>query len=521
MRIVLLMLFTLFLTACHKKNPSMQESELKIMFLNEVNSLDPRYGYEIPANFAVKTLFEGLMRVNTEGQIVPAIASHYEVSKDQKSYTFHLRPSLWSNGEKLTAYDFEYAWKGVIDPSLPTQGKADFYPIKNVENVIAGKSSLDEVGIHALDANTLHVELENPTPYFLELITTSAYLPVNRSHDEAFPHWAEKGGEEFVCNGPFHLAQWDKNYSMIFEKNPFYWDEKNVPTKKITVAIVEDATTQMLLFEKGESDFFGKPLTKLPLDSVEALKAKHCLHERPEQAVYWYFLNTEKFPLNNPKIRLALALSIHREDITKHILKESEEPALAIYRNHVAYFQDADISTAQKLFQEGLEELGLTLSTFPELPLSYCGIETNHRIANAVQQQWQEALKIRVKLDPQEWTTYYDRLSSGELLIGGLSWHSRVKDPIYNLQIFKYRNDRLNMSYWEDSYYQQLLTSAQEELNFEKRDSLLSTAESYLISQMPVIPIYFLTLSYAKKDNLENVYLSETNTLDLSRAYLR
>ena len=126
-----------------------------------------------------------------------------------------------------------------------------------------------------------------------------------------------------------------------------------------------------------------------------------------------------------------------------------------------------------------------------------------------------------MRLEPQEWTTYYANLTSGNYLLGGLSWHSRIDDPIYNLQIFKRKEDRLNISKWENGIYQTLLTEAQQEVDPELRNALLLEAEELIIDEMPVIPIYFLTVSYAKNAQLENVFISQTNQLDFSRAYFR
>lgn len=515
--LVILCLLLLF-NGCDRRQS--KSSMLKLTFLTEVNSLDPRFGYELPANHAVKMLFEGLLRMDLNGKIVPALAEDVSISPDGLTYTFKLRESVWNNGLPVTASDFAYAWSCIIDPSKPTQGKSDFFPIKNAEKIIAGQCPLEEVGIYVKDPRTLVVELEHPAAYFLELVTTSVYAPVCEKVDKVNPKWAYKAST-FVSNGPFKLTKWKKNDEMLLEKNSHYWDAAAVRLEGIEIAIVDDVMTQMNLFEKKQIDWFGKPLTKLPLDAVPALQQSGNLHYFPEQAVYWYFLNTEKFPFNVPKVRLALALAIKRQDIVAHVLKENEESATRIVRDNSIcdYFQDGDLATARRLLDEALKELGLTLETFPEIPLSYCGIETNRRVAAVVKEQWEQGLKIKVRLDPQEWTTYYDNLTSGNYLVGGLSWHSRTTDPIYNLQIFKLKEDRLNISNWENDRFKALLTAAQSEINPDKRKALLISAERLLMQEMPVIPIYFLSISYAKKAELEDVFISQTNQLDFSRAY--
>lgn len=502
----ILILFTLMIifTSCEKKNSS-PTTTLRLLFLNDVNSLDPRFGYEIPANHAIKMLFEGLLRHDPSGNLRPGVAERYAVSPDGKKYTFFLRHSTWSTGQPVTAHDFVYSWKGIIDPQLPTQGSADFYPIKQVEAVIKGEASLDEVGVRALDTYTLEVELEYPTPYFLDLITTAPFSPVSIENEKA-------------TNGPFKLKEHLPNHRLVLEKNNTYWDASHIQLEQIEISIIEDVQTQLALFEKGDADWFGKPFAKLPLDAVPALYQRQKLQTFPEKAVYWYFLNTQKFPFNEVKFRKAFAYAMNRKILVSHLLQEREEEALSVNRGH-SYFRDGDVEKANLLFEEALEAHQLTRETFPPIKLSYCGIETNHKIASVVQQQWQDALGIVVELDPQEWTTYYDNLANGNFLIGGLSWHSRITDPIYNLQLFTYESDRLNMSNWEHPHFQELMGQAQREQDPTKRLAFLEEAEALLMEEMPIIPIYFLSVSYAKNPALKGVYISDINEIDLTRAY--
>lgn len=508
-QVIICLSLLLCLSSCSKK--PFKEKTVRLAFLSEANSLDPRFGYEIPANHVVKMLFEGLMRTANDGSLTKALAESYTISADQKKYQFKLREAYWSNGMRVIAEDFEYAWKSIIDPSIPTQGTSDFYPIKNVKAIVRGELPVEHAGVKAIDNRTLLVELENPTPYFLELTATSAFSPVNSI--------LAKQNEDVstVSNGPFVLKERRMHDRMLLEKNPLYWNQEQVNIDRIEVIIVEDANTQLALFEKNKIDWFGKPFAKLPLDAVPTLKEKNILQTFPERAVYWYFFNTEKFPFHYQKIRKAFALAINREAIVEHVLKEDEWPATSVNRG-LSFFQDGDVAGARVLFDEGLEELKLTRQTFPKVKLSYCSIETNHRIAAAVQQQWQQALGIEVELDPQEWTAYYDNLTSGNYQVGGLSWHARVRDPIYNLQLFVYKDDRLNISNWEHPIFQELVEDAIEETNPTKRSDYLTLAEAFLMEEMPVIPIYFLSISYAKNPMLENVYLSEINEIDFSRA---
>ncbi|MFN0065381.1 MAG: peptide ABC transporter substrate-binding protein [Chlamydiales bacterium] len=491
-----------FALLCACSAPKEREKKvLHLTYLDEPNSVDPRFGYEIPANHTVKMLYEGLLRSSHGGELLPGIAEGYEISQDRLLYTFFLRDAFWSNGAPVTAFDFVNAWKSILDPKIPTQGSSDFYPIKNAEAIVCGGLPVDSAGIVALDNKTLQVELEYPAPYFLELVATSAFSP-----------FCEKD----VYNGPFQVEKWESYKQIVLKKNPYFWNAEKVEIEKIEIAIVPDVQTQIALFEKGYSDWLGKPFAKLSLDAVPSLS----LTSFPERAIYWYFLNTQKFPFDNAHIRRAFALAVDREAIVQHILKEGEKAALSINPGHI-FFHDSDTQEAIAEFEKGLQELEIQRADFPKIPLSFCNIETNIRIAQVVKEQWEKVLGVRVILDPQEWTLYYDNLSNGKLLIGGLSWHARIRDPIYNLQLFSHAQDRLNMSQWEDPLFQEKLGKAKYTVDLVEREQILLEAEEILFQHMPVIPIYFLVMSYAQQKGIEGVYLSDMNEIDFTYAHMK
>src|ERR1700722_1614833 len=188
---------------------------LPISFSTEIRSLDPSIGIDGQSQVTIKMLFEGLMTFDLEGNLIPALAESYTVSKDLKTYTFILRDCNWSNGEQITAYDFEYSWKKVIGGNGKGSSVHNYYPIKNVRSIIKGEKSVDEVGVKAVDAKTLVFDLECPVPYFLEAVATSSFYPVNARIDQTQPEWVTQVGEKFVCSGPFVLAKHKHNDELI------------------------------------------------------------------------------------------------------------------------------------------------------------------------------------------------------------------------------------------------------------------------------------------------------------------
>lgn len=513
--------------SCGKSNVDLSDQQTKkflpISFSAEVRSLDPGVGIDDQSQVTVKMLFDGLMAFNLSGELVPALAERYEISSDGKTYTFLLRNAKWSNGRPITAFDFEYSWKKVIAANVKGSAAYNYYPIKNVHAVIKGERSLEEVGIKALDAKTFRVELEHPTPYFLEAVASSSFFPVCAEIDKSNPNWMSAVGKAFVCSGPFTLAKHRHNDELILVKNLSYWDAEHVKLPGIKIAIIKDATTQLNMFEKGQLAWLGKPLTRLPPDAIPHLKKRKLLNFVPSMGVYWFFINTEAFPFNNKKIRKAFAYAINRRDITEHVLGSGEIPALGVLpkeidSEHAPYFSDHDLECARKLFEEGLEELGITRTTLPPIVLSYNIHEYHQRTAQVIQQQWEAAFNIKIQLQQTEWKVHYQNLLTGNYQIGGMNWYSWLHDPIYIMQTFRARADGINMSRWEDARYRVLLDAADQEMNTARRSEIFHEAEMLLMEEMPVIPIYFTTSCFVKQKELKDVYVSELNQIDFKWA---
>ena len=198
-----------------------RSQSLRINLSKEPASLDPRKGNDMVASQIHFMLYEGLLRLNPDMSLSVAQAESYEISSDHKTYTFHLKNTVWSDGSPVTAYDFEKTWKSMLDPCFPSPDAYLLYPIKNAKPVKEGKLPLDQVAIHSKDVKTLVIELERPTPYFLQILASSVFLPVKTDKDQSMPNWATQP-EQIISNGPFTLKSWKFNQEMVFEKNPHY-----------------------------------------------------------------------------------------------------------------------------------------------------------------------------------------------------------------------------------------------------------------------------------------------------------
>ncbi|MCB1085097.1 MAG: peptide ABC transporter substrate-binding protein [Chlamydiia bacterium] len=524
-KVLLFFLLSIFVCACGKKEESKDERKvLKLAFRDKVRTLDPRYGGETPASHMIRMLYDGLCRRGVDGNIYPALAKRYDISEDQLTYTFHLRESEWSDGTPLTAYDFEHSWKTSLDPNTLGHGAQNFYVIKNAKKVVKGQLPVDAAGIRAIDDLTLVVTLEYPTPYLMEIISCTLFYPVPKHLDKANSHWATNPEASFVSNGPFRVKSWQKGNRIVVEKNPNYWDVDNVKLDEIEVAIVEDPMTHLYLFEKGEIDWLGAPLNETPPDAITTLRKEYSVQSFESPFVYWFFVNTEKFPFTNQKLRQALAYAIHRQELVEGIFDHNASPAMGILSpcfkmGNPPFFLDGNQEKARELFNEALEEIHLNLETFPEIVVNYpANSDTTHRLVQAIQQQWKKALGLEVKLQQLDWPVHFTKIQNGDYQLGFMGWTSYIGDPIYMLKTFMFRDDTVNMSNWESESFQARIDASNLELDPEKRMVYLREAEAILMDEMPILPLFFKKLEFSKKPGVSGVACPATGEIDFKFA---
>jgi oligopeptide transport system substrate-binding protein len=518
------LLLSTLLVGCGKGEKKQAEPPKKILRINsatEPPTMDPRTATDHAAITSIMMTLEGLTRENPDGEPLLSIAEKVEISADKTHYTFHLRNTRWSNGRHLTAYDFEETWKRVLSPEFPAQFAYLMYVIKNAELAKQGKVSLEEVGVRATGPYLLEVELEHPVPYFNRLISTQVYLPypdhIAKANEEALLHNKKKS---YVGNGPFFIDQWMTHDSMIFTKNPLYWDAETVKLDGIAMSFVSDQSSVLQMYEENEIDWAGDPLSSLPEDSMPYLREENKLTDYPVAGVYYYVFNTKRFPFNNDKIRRAFSIAINRQEIIEHVTQKNHLPALRFLPHIMTdtakeYFPDGDRQIARELFAEGLKEIGIRPSEFPTVPLKYNNTYPLHyKIAQAIQQQWRKTFNVRVDLESRDWKVYLDDLNKGNFLIARLGGVAIYNDPLYFLEYFIHENGNINYSRWNDNEFKQLINQVNETDATNERLSLLLKAEELLMQKMPIAPIFFYNMSYMKNNNVTGVYLSKLGNVD-------
>ncbi len=511
------------LSSCGKQDShSVQVARMNIH--TEPPSLDPRKATDVTSISIIKMCFEGLMRLGENSTPECALASSYQVSPDGLVYTFYLRDARWSDGRPITAHDFKESWKTILSPGFPSEFAYELYCLKNARLIKEGAVSIDQLGVRAINPKTLSITLEHPYPHFLMMLTSHAFLAVPSHVQEKFPQWAESP-DHYVGSGPFKLKRWQHYYQIVLEKNPHYWDAPVVKLDTIELPIIDSETTGLALFDRNELDWVGSPLSLLPTDALATLRQTENVHLLPISGVYYFIFNTKEFPFHNVKIRRAFALALDRASLIKNVTQADETPALALipptmWDKHQAWFQDADTEEAQRLFEEGLLELGLTRKTFPPLRLSFNTLSLHHKIAQAVEQEWARILGVRVTLENKEWKVFLSELGKKQFQIARMGGIASINDAADFLENFRYDPAPKNPSGWHNEVFSALLAEADQTKDENKRKNILAQAEKILMEEMPIIPLYFYTSSYLKKPHLKGVALSPIHELDMKYAYI-
>jgi len=493
--------------------------EPKVLRLNlhtEPPTADPGIAEDSTSGAIVRATFDGLTRTGEDGSTHNSMAEKVEVSEDLLTYTFTLRDSKWSNGDPVTAHDFEFAWKRALDPKTASNYAYQLYYVKNGEKFNKGEATIDQVGVKALDDKTLQVTLEYPTPYFLELTAFYTYYPVNKKVVEANPKWAAEAATH-VGNGPFKMETWEHKSKLVLAKNEHYWDANSVKIDRIEFSMVEDENTELSMFDNGELDWAGAPLSSLPTDAIPALKESGKMVTQSIANTYMLKYNTEKPPFNNVKIRKAFTYAVNRQAIIDNVTQANQQPALgfippAMDVSGKSFYKDNDVETAKQLLQEGMKELGIT--SLPPITYSFNTSEAHKKIAEAIQDQWKKALGVEVKLENKEWAVYLEDMHQGNFQIGRMGWLADYNDPMTFLDIFKERDGGNNDTRWEHPRYKELLNQAAVENDPQKRKQLYAEAEAILMEEMPINPIYFGTYSWVKSDKVKGVIVDGQGNVD-------
>lgn len=500
-----------------KQGRRRNRSGIRVCFSRPTLVLDPRVGTDRISGAVIKMLYEGLMRLDRTGTPSYAVAERVELSSDEKTYTFSLRQTYWSNGTPVTAHDFEYAWRKILDPSFHTVFAYLFFAIKNAQKVKEGLLPQEALGVRAVSDRQLVVELEAPQPCFLELCCLWIYSPLCREIDKTHPGWAYYADRTYVCNGPFTLTKWRRTTGMQLVKNMRYWDMENVSLERIDISIIDDPSYALRLFEQGELDWVGEPLSELPLRAIHQKDPR--IHTHQLSAVQWFFLNTLRPPFGSKKVRQAFSLALDRQRVVKECGYGDERTSKSILPATMSLLEQqeplpCDRQKARQLFEEGLSEQGLTRSMLRPLRVVVYDQEHHKSIAREVAKQWEETFDIPVVIDIEGWHQFFSNMGSGAHDVLACMWYSWFRDASYSFGILKDRTNPLNSSKWHSPEFVRLCRAAEQERAGKNRDSFLRQAEAIAMDEMPVVPVFEYKSCYMKSDDVDHVYVSHVGNVD-------
>lgn len=492
----------------------------------EPQFFDPRKATGIPEFTMLLNLFDGLMRYDIQGQLVPSMAKSYDVSDDGLVWTFHLRDAKWSNGEPVTAYDFEYSWKTALAPETESEYAYQMYYLKNGAAYNSGDiTDSDLVGVKALDDKTLQATLEAPTVYFTSLLTFTTYLPINKKLDMENPDWA-KSADNFISNGPFTITKWVHNHQIEMVKNPNYWDADKVNLDKIIFLMVEESSTELMMFENGEIDFGNNP----PLPEMDRLKDEGILTISPYLGTYYYMCNVTEPPFDNVLVRKAFAAAIDRESIVTNVTKGGQLPATAFVPGGIpdaepgrefrevggTYFEPYEPDKAKQYLADAGYPNG---EGFPEFVLLYNTSEGHKIIAEAIQGMWKDTLGVNCTLTNQEWKVYLDNRTKLNYQIARAGWIGDYTDPMTFIDMWVTDGGN-NDTGWSNLDYDRFVDVAKSTGDQAVRMQAMHDAEDILMDEMPIIPIYYYTNLNLIKPYLKDYYISALGYTDFKLAYI-
>ena len=476
---------------------------------DEVQTLDPATVTGVPEGRILRGIYEGLCVKHPRTlEPIPGSAEAWTKSADGTEWTFDMRDGArWSNGDPLTAHDYEFSFRRFLAPETAAQYAYLLWEVVGAKAFCTGRDGAgrrvdvdwSDVGIAALDADTLRIELETPVPYFLELMAFYPLYPVHRGSLEAarrdFPdtwqvEWLKPG--KLVSNGPFALAERRINDRIRMRKNPYYWDAENVAFDTIDALPISHWGTGVNMYLTGEVDWIDGAI---PPNLVPELLRREDFIPKPYLGSYFYRVNVTKPPLDDVRVREALALAIPRRAIVENVTKAGQAPSWSPIpwkrpgEGPPPLEGEAAAAEARRLFAEA--GYGPEGRPFPTIEIHYNTSETHRDVAEVVADAWKRTLGIDARLQNQEWKVYLNTQSKLEFDVSRSAWIGDWVDPApLNFLSLFVTGGANNKTGWGNPRFDRLIERIAVEQDVEARDELMREAEGILLEEYPILPIY-------------------------------
>ncbi|GAA5098322.1 ABC transporter substrate-binding protein [Wohlfahrtiimonas larvae] len=486
----------------------------------EPQSLDPHKMQGVPESNIARDQFEGLTIANLNGETIPGVAESWE-NDNGKVWRFTLRKDAkWSNGDPVTAHDFVYSWQRIVDPNTasPYASYLEYAHIENVNDIVAGKQSPETLGIKALDDHTLEVTLTESIPYLDKLVGHIVLAPVHRATVEKYGNqWTNP--KNFVGNGAYRLKDWVVNERIVLERNPYYWDNDQTVINEVTLLPITSENSAVNRYRSGEIDM----TQTIPVELFTRLKKElpNDVRITPYLCSYYYELNNQKPPFNDPRVRTALKLALDRDIIANKVVAQGQMPA---YGFTPPYINDMDAIEPEwfKLTQKErnamavklLEEAGYNKSKPLKFKLLYNTLESHRKVAIAAASILKQNAGIEMQLENQEWKTFLDNRQQGTYQVARAGWCADYNEPTTFLNIMLSKSSN-NTAHYKSEAFDQVIKSAVTAKTVEERVKAYQKAEQILDQDSAILPIYYYVNSrlvkphvggYTGMDPLGNFY---------------
>ncbi|WP_128254245.1 peptide ABC transporter substrate-binding protein [Falsirhodobacter deserti] len=457
-------------------------------------TLDPHHTQTVSEGRILKDLFDGLVIQSAEGEAVPGVAESWDLSEDGTVYTFHLRDAKWSNGDPVTAHDFSFAYHRIVDPMTAAGYASNLFAIKNAEAIAGGEMPVDQLGVRAIDDKTLEITLKAPTPYFIELLTHQAALPVHQKSVEEFGDQFTRP-ENFVTNGAYKLESFTPNSQLVMVKNPHYYNADEVAIDRVNWIPFEDRSACMRRFEAGEVQI----CSDVPAEQMDYVQQNLADELRIAPYLGTYYLpvkGAEGSPLKDARVRRAISMVIDRDFIAESVWAGTMLPSFKLVPPGIANY-DGDAVTVdyadKDLFDREddalalLEEAGVEPGSLT-VELRYNTGE-NHKNTMAAIADMLSNIGINARLNEVEGTTYFNYLrEGGPFDMARAGWIGDYNDPQNFLMLYE-SGVPFNYSRWSNEQYDADLDKAAITQDLQERAKILADAEQTLLDEQAIIPI--------------------------------
>jgi oligopeptide transport system substrate-binding protein len=471
--------------------------------LAEPSDLDPHTAAAYTDQNVLMALFEGLTALDEKTSLpITGTAEKWDVSNDGLVYTFHLRADArWSNGDPVTAADFAYSFERMLSPALAAEYSYMLWPIRNAQAFNGGKlTNFVDVGVAVIDASTLRLTLERPTPYLLSLAAHPTWFPVHRATIEKFGKpdqrstaWTRAGN--LVGNGAFALTEWSPNSRIVVAKSSHYWGAAHNAVERVIFFPIEKPDVEERDFRAGQLHLtYG-----VPVEKIARYRQQSPAQLRLDPFLQTHFLrfNVTKPPLDNAKVRRALALAIDRAAIAHSILQDSRPPALSFTPPDCAgYTANAQVGTDFEAARRLLAEAGFAGGKgLPAFEVQVLNDDIQPKVTEAIQAMWLRELGVHITIAPFEQKTWVQNQMSLNYTISFASWAGDFVDPSTFLDLFTKAGGN-NWTGWANANYDAFIAEASRSLDASARLAVFQKAEALLLDESPITPLYFGSRTY-------------------------